>query len=224
LGVPFVILAIFSGSISALPKSGMWMVWVKQAFGFILLAMAVYFLEPLLSDKLYVLLFGLVFVIGGVYLGFVSRASSPGTGFQITKWVVSIVFVGIGAFMLYPQDAVQDGPQVEWKDASEQVIDAATKPVIIDFSAAWCLPCKELEHFTFSDNRVYELAGKFDMFFADVTTSGNPEMEKLKKKYGVMGVPTVLFLDSDGNEIKDLRFVGFVDADEFLSRMKKALE
>ncbi len=223
LGLPFVFLAIFSGSLSSLPRSGMWMVWVKQAFGVILLAMAVYFMEPLLPKSFYHILFGLVLVFGGLFLGFLSRASTAGAGFKFVRWAVSLSFIAIGAFIAYPQN-VNDGPRIEWADATEQAIDASRKPVIIDFSAAWCLPCKELEHFTFTDERVVEISDKFDTFFADVTTSGNPEMEKLKKKYGVVGVPTVLFLDSDGKEMKDLRVVGFVSADEFLSRMKKALE
>ncbi len=223
LGLPFLFLAIFSGAISVIPSSGMWMVWVKQVFGVILLGMALYFLEALIPEDIYHYILGIFLVIGGIYLGWITKAKTHGSGFKTIRSIVGIVFVGVGLFFIAPSQA-NLGPRIDWQEASREkmaVSISSGKPVIMDFSADWCLPCKELDHFTFADARVVEYSEKIDMLFADLTTSGNAEVELLKKKFGVLGVPTVIFLDSKGNERSDLRFVGFVDADDFLDRMKK---
>ncbi|MBF0634016.1 MAG: thioredoxin family protein, partial [Nitrospinae bacterium] len=99
---------------------------------------------------------------------------------------------------------------------------SAGKPVIVDFTADWCLPCKELENFTFPDKDVVELSKSFVMLKADVTTGGSPEVESLKKKFNVAGVPTIVFLDKSGVERVELRVVGFVEAPVFLGKMKGA--
>ncbi|VAX23561.1 Cytochrome c-type biogenesis protein DsbD, protein-disulfide reductase [hydrothermal vent metagenome] len=223
LGLPFLFLAIFSGAISVIPSSGMWMVWVKQVFGVILLGMALYFLEALIPENIYHYILGIFLVAGGIYLGWITKAQTHGSGFRMVRSIVGIVFVGVGLFFIAPSQA-NLGPRIDWQEASREKMAASMssgKPVIMDFSADWCLPCKELDHFTFADQRVVEYSEKIDMLFADLTTSGNAEVEALKKKFGVLGVPTVIFLDSKGNERSDLRFVGFVDADDFLDRMKK---
>jgi thiol:disulfide interchange protein DsbD len=85
--------------------------------------------------------------------------------------------------------------------------------VIIDFYADWCIPCKELDAYTFSDPKVIEGSKNFYTFKADMTKSLSDEVEALRNKYNILGVPTVLILDNKGNEVK--RITGFVNADEF---------
>lgn len=226
LGVPFMILAIFSGAMSMLPRSGVWMLWVRQVFGFILLGMAIYFLEPLIPEGWYLPIFGVFLVAAGFFLGWVSKVTSPGVGFRATRWGVGLVFIAIGAFMLYPAQP-EAGPKVGWEKATDSAIDAAIssgKPVVVDFTADWCLPCKELEHFTFSDPRVVEASKSYVMLKADVTKSGDPDSEALKKRFNVAGVPTLVFIGKNGEERENLRFVGFVDADVFLSKLDSLTE
>ena len=91
-------------------------------------------------------------------------------------------------------------------------------PVIIDFYADWCIPCKELDAATFSNEKVIEEADQFHTFKADMTKSLSPEVEKLKEKYNIIGVPTVLIINSEGKEVK--RITGFIEADEFLNIIK----
>lgn len=224
LGMPFMILAIFSGAVSMLPRSGVWMLWVRQVFGVVLLAMAVYFVEPLIPKGWYAPIFGAALAAGGVFLGWISGVKAAGAGFTAARWIVGAVFIAGGVFMLYPS-APGAAPKIEWKKATARAVEeaaAAGKPVIIDFTADWCLPCKELEHFTFPDPRVVEMSRKFVMLKADVTKSGDPETERLKDEYAVVGVPTIVFMDPSGRRREDLRFVGFVDAETFLEKMKEA--
>ncbi|MBI5815633.1 MAG: thioredoxin family protein [Nitrospinae bacterium] len=220
LGLPFVALALFSGGLSSLPRSGVWMVWVKQVFGFIMLGMAIYFLEPLIPKTLYKPAIG-VFIIGtGVFLGWISSVKAGGAGLKTAKWTLGVALIAMGGYIAYPAKSTS-GPAIDWRAASSEAIAAAAgKPVIVDFSAEWCLPCKELDRFTFTDKRVIELSSGFIMLKADVTHGGDVRMDELKKRYNVAGVPTIVFIDSSGAEKPELRLTGFEEAELFVKRME----
>jgi thiol:disulfide interchange protein len=103
-------------------------------------------------------------------------------------------------------------------------VQRAGRPAILDFYADWCTPCRQLSDKTFHHAAVVRESGKFTMIKVDLTRESDPDVMELVRKYEVRGVPTVLFLDSRGNELKALQTVDFVPGDEFLLRMKKALE
>jgi thiol:disulfide interchange protein DsbD len=115
------------------------------------------------------------------------------------------------------------GPGVSWQSYSTELLEQSEKqnrPVIIDFYADWCTPCRELEEITFHHPDVVRLAGKdFTMIKVDVTQGGNSLHERLLKQYNVKGVPTVVFLDIHGKERTDLRLVDFLPPEPFLNRM-----
>ncbi|MDH5637385.1 MAG: thioredoxin fold domain-containing protein, partial [Nitrospinota bacterium] len=208
-----------------LPRSGMWMVWVKKVFGFVLLGMALYFMQPLIPKTAYIPIIAAFMVLSGIYLGLFSRVAGASGRFKAAQSTVGLAVVAMGVFV-WVSSSAPSGPGIKWENATFHSLAKAKADeaaVVMDFTADWCIPCKELEHYTFSDGRVVEISDKLRPLKVDLTVAGNLEAEELKKKYEVQGVPTVVFLDSDGKEIADLRFVGFVDADSFLERLTKLL-
>jgi len=225
LGTPFLLLGIFSGAATKLPRSGAWMIWVRNAFGFILLGMAVYFLEPLIpGDNLYFYLLAMVALTAGVYLGWIDKNKGQ-KGFLITRNVVGIVFIALAVFLAWPSDtAKEDG--IQWSKFSNEALEAATengKPVIIDFYADWCIPCKELDKFTFTDAEVIKLSEKFVTLKADLTHFQSEETNIIRDKFEIKGVPTIVFINASGIEVEDIRLVGYEEADKFLERMQQSL-
>ena len=210
LGTPYLFLAVFSGKIKNLPRAGEWMDAVKHIFGFILIGMALYFLLPLLPDSIsaYVLP---VFMIGtAIYLLFFEKLANSVKGFRIFKIVFSVLIMTIGVYALIPSET----NSVDWKPFTEDALTEITgKGVIIDFYADWCIPCKELDALTFSDPKVIELSKEFETYKADMTKALSPEVENLRNDFNIVGVPTVLILNANGEEIE--RITGFVNAQEF---------
>lgn len=226
IGAPLVVLALFSGGLSALPRSGGWMIWVKQVFGCILLFMGLYFAEPLIPESVYPWLAALLLAGSGLYLGLLSSVKAKGNGFKVVKGIVALLFIaGAVAFVVAPKGEAHPSP--EWIEGDVSTVDTALAsgiPVIVDFSATWCLPCKELDRFTFSDPAVIDASQRFVMVSVDVTSNDDPEGEALKKRFDISGVPTILFFNADGSERSDLRVVGFLEAEAFLTRMKRAAD
>jgi len=216
LGFPYLFLAVFSGKIKKLPRAGEWMDAVKHIFGFILIGMAIYFLLPLLPDSISGYILPAYMILVGLWLLFFEKLANKIKGFRIFKIVFSLLIIAVAVYAFIPEEK----NSVDWKPYTEGIIpekiDAAG--VIIDFYADWCIPCKELDAFTFSDPKVIEASKNFYTFKADMTKSLSDEVEALRNKYNIIGVPTVLILDSNGNEVK--RITGFVSADEFYEMIK----
>ena len=219
LGTPFVFLAIFSGSMQKLPRSGVWMVWVRKMFGVILLGMALYFARPLIhGDALYGWLSAGLAAAGGVYLIWAGKKTG-GAVFSFFRFGIGLGLVAAGFFLIPSTHPAKEG--LAFKPYSKEAVAQATaagRPVMIDFTADWCVPCRELKSFTFADERVRAKSGTFDAFAVDLTTA-EPDELAAKQEYNVLGVPTVILIGPDGRE-KD-RFTGFINADEFLTRLEK---
>jgi thiol:disulfide interchange protein DsbD len=228
MGTPFIVLGTISGSISKLPQSGHWMVWVRKIFGFILIAMAIYFARHLLGPMITSIGYILTALTAGLFLGWFDRTPQTGRGFAVLKKTVAIIWLAIAAVILVmpggPFRATHGSDGIEWEPFSRELLAGATedgKPVIIDFSADWCIPCRELEHKTFNDRNVMDYSENFVTLKVDLTRIGSREKE-LKKDFDIRGVPTIIFLDTSGEEPEGTRITGFVKPDRFLETMKKA--
>lgn len=213
LGLPYLFLAAFSGSIRRLPRAGEWMEGVKTVFGWILLAMAAYFLRTALPRPFGDWLLPAILVIGGLALVIRGARLRPAA-----RYAAAAAFLAAAIFFV-PRGA---SAAPEWRPFIESEVASAGRPAIIDFSASWCLPCRELDEKTFSDPRVRQELAKRAIFKADMTKSASPEVVALSQKYAILGVPTIIFLDASGKEIPGARLVGFEEPDAFLKRLEKA--
>jgi len=242
LGIPFLFLAIFSGSINKIPRSGAWMIWVRKIFGFILIAVAIYFLNPLIHNLLlYYFALALTMLLAGIYMAWIEPTTSNGKIFPVIRNLIGIMFFVMAIFFgtLGIQDYFKNNVQqimasagentsnqIQWLTYSSEKLNQAVssrKPVMIDFYADWCIPCKELDKFTFSDPEVVKLSRQFIMLKVDLTKASDPGVKELKDSFKIKGVPTLVFIDARGNELSKLRIVGFIEKENFLPIMKNTL-
>ncbi|HQE95640.1 MAG TPA: thioredoxin family protein, partial [Candidatus Marinimicrobia bacterium] len=142
----------------------------------------------------------------------------------IKNWLAIIAIIA-GTWFLKTEKA--ERIEMQWQTYSLPAFESALeakRPILLDFYADWCIPCKELNKYTFSDPEVIHLSQNFALFQIDLTGNVTPEIQTLLEKYAIKGVPTIIFINRDGREIEDLRLLGFEKADSFIRRMHRALE
>lgn len=235
LGVIFFIAGAFGAN---LPKGGAWMMGIKWISGVGLAYMAFSYLrdkfEPvrrLVDHPSYGfgVVAGLVLLLGvalGVVHMLAERRKSPIAHLSKPMKLASIVPAVAGAAMLFTwvnlnHNVDPNAPEITWltdEATARSKASAEGKPMLIDFGASWCTACKELEHQTFPDPSVRSEAQRFVALRVDATDDEDQAVNKLKDKYKVVGLPTVIMLDKNGKEV--VRFNEFVKADKFYAAMK----
>jgi thiol:disulfide interchange protein DsbD len=222
MGLPFFLIGAFSLSF---PKSGPWMETVKSLFGVALLAVALVFardafpaMKPLFSAARWVALAAAAVAAAGVLLGALHRSFHGGAAERIFKGAGVALLVGGIAYASGAAEArVRATSALSWLHDEGQAVALARaehRPLLVDFWAEWCVACKELDKHVWSDPRVRAKAARFVALKLD-GTSDSPAFQALAAKYGVLGLPTVLFVDPQGRE-SPARVIGSVTADEML--------
>jgi thiol:disulfide interchange protein DsbD len=207
LGFPYLI------ALNVFPKPGEWMVQVKKAMGFVLIAMAFYFLRGVIGETPFRIGVAASLLIGAIFL-FVSR----GPRGRFMRLACAFILLAGGVAFAFPP---RKGVEVQWQKYDAAVASTAGKPIVIDFFATWCIPCKELDEKTFSDASVAKDLDRFTRIKADLTNGDDPIVKELTRRYAIVGVPTVVFIDSSGREQPQLRLTGFENAEKFLARTQQ---
>jgi len=245
IGTPLVLLVTVGNRF--LPKPGPWMDRVKVSFGFLFLVAALYVLRPLLSDPLWVGLWGALLVVSASGLLHLSRelvrhqALSRAVAALVGVWGVALLLGAAGG----AQDVMRPLGVFTGGVASSQgagsahgfvgfsepadldrelaAAKAAGQWVLLDYYADWCVSCKVMEKEVFGDAQVQAALAGVRVLRPDVTQT-DPASRELLNRYQVMGPPTLLFIGPDGEERRTQRITGEVDASQFLNRWDQTRE
>lgn len=247
MGLPLVILAGGGGAL--LPRAGAWMDGVKRFFGFLLLGVALWIVRPLLPTPVLLLAAGVLLLVAATFMRvFDGLPDGVGAARRVLKGL-GVVIALLGAVALvgaasgardpltplagFTSAAVGNGsagtplPEgVEFRRVRsvaelDQVVSAAGRPVMFDFYADWCISCKEMERFVFTDPRVKARLDRMVLIQADVTANSADD-QALLKRFGLFGPPGIIFFDGKGGEVEGTRVIGAQSADQFLKSLDKA--
>jgi len=229
MGIPLIIVTMFGNKL--LPRSGPWMNYVKEGFGFVILALPVFLLERVTGDVWGLRLWSL---LGIAFFGWALLLS-----LKSQHGVIRIL-----QLILFAAALVVSRPLQDWAfaptnsttaakhalsfqkihnvdDLNVALAGAQGKRVMLDLYAEWCVACKEFEKYTFSAPEVQNELANTLLLQADVTKN-SPEQKALLKRLEVLGLPTIIFFGPDGSELPQSRVTGFMDAAEFNAHLQKA--
>ena len=244
MGAPLLLIGTSAGAL--LPRAGAWMDGVKRIFGVMLLALAIWIIQPLLPVAAQMLLWGILLIFSAIYLHALEALAQQANGWHklrkglgLLMLLVGIAYL-VGALsgardLLRPLDSVcavckadtQTSAPLAFTringlaDLRQRVAKANGQIVMLDFYADWCVSCKEMERLTFTDPAVQSRLKSAILLQADVTQN-SAEDKELLKKFGLYGPPGLLFFDVQGKELADFRVVGYQDAEKFLNSLQRA--
>jgi len=243
MGVP--LLAVGASAGALMPKAGPWMETVKRFFGTVLLGMAIYLVSPFIPVSVQMVLWAALLILTAIYLRAIDPLSAGAHGFQ--RFSKGMGIIALVAGLAYLVGALSGGRDILQPLAGLRVTASGTAPseapfqrinnsaelddrieaaagrtVMLDFYADWCVSCKEMERYTFSDERVQARFREMTLLQADVTAN-NAEHAALLRRFRLFGPPGIVFFDREGREIQGLRVIGFQPADRFVAVLDQAL-
>ncbi|CAI1164028.1 Thiol:disulfide interchange protein DsbD precursor [Serratia liquefaciens] len=230
MGIPLVLVTLFGNRL--LPRSGPWMQYVKEAFGFVILALPVFLLERVIGDLWGLRLWSL---LGLAFFGWafaLSLKTSRGWARVLQMLLLAAAVIAARPLQDWAfgvNSTQQAAPHLNFTQISnvEQLNlalqQAQGKPVMLDLYADWCVACKEFEKYTFSDAAVQAKLANAVLLQADVTAN-NAEQAALLKHLKVLGLPTILFFNGAGQELTAQRVTGFMDAPTFNAHLQKVVQ
>jgi thiol:disulfide interchange protein DsbD len=246
MGAPLLLVGAAQGKY--LPKAGPWMVAVKNAFGFMMLGLAIWMMSRILPGEVTLALWGVLIFMAGVYLGGLTTLTAEAHGVQKLGKGFGLLAVIYGAVLLvgslagsnsllrplegiYPagQSYVAAPQHLEFRriktvrDLDLAVAAAASegKSAMLDFYADWCVSCIEMEEYTFTDAGVQDALANTVLLQADVTANDD-EDQALLQRFGVFGPPTIIFFGADGVQRHGYEVVGYMKAKEFAEHVRMA--
>jgi len=243
MGVP--LLAVGASAGALMPKAGPWMETVKRGFGTLLLGMAIYLVSPFLPVSVQMFLWSALLIVTAIYLRAIDPLPAGAHGFQ--RFSKGVGILALIAGLAYLVGALSGGRDIlqplsglrvtdpgsvpsetpfarvaSGAELDDRIRAAAGRTVMLDFYADWCVSCKEMERYTFSDERVRARFREMALLQADVTAN-NAEHAALLKRFRLFGPPGIVFFDREGREIQGLRVIGFQPAERFVAVLDQAL-
>nr|WP_279116497.1 protein-disulfide reductase DsbD [Enterobacter soli] len=224
MGLPLILVTVFGNRL--LPKSGPWMETVKTAFGFVILALPVFLLERIIGDTWGLRLWA---ILGVAFFGwaFITSlaAKKPWMRLvQILLLAAALISVrplqdwAFGASTAQTQAHLNFTQIKNVDELNTALAQANGRPVMLDLYADWCVACKEFEKYTFSDPQVQNALKETVLLQANVTAN-NAQDKALLKQLNVLGLPTILFFNKQGEEQPAARVTGFMDAAAFSAHL-----
>ncbi|MEO8342345.1 MAG: protein-disulfide reductase DsbD [Gallionella sp.] len=244
MGAPLLLIGTSAGVL--LPKAGAWMEAVKQFFGVMLLALAIWIIQPLLPVSVQMLLWAALLIFSAIYLRAMDALPHTASGWHKLLKGIGLFALLLGAAYLVGalsgardilrplgnigggnlgRAETQAAASLQFsrvKDLAEldqRIAQAQGKVVMLDFYADWCISCKEMERFVFSDAAIQAKLKTVLLLQADVTANNEADQAMLKR-YGLFGPPGILFFDTQGKELSDFRVTGYQDAEQFLKTLQ----
>jgi len=246
MGAPLIAIGTSAGKL--LPRAGAWMDAVKAVFGVLLLAVAILLLERIIPAAVALLLWGLLLICSGVYMGATESLPAQSSGWRRLWKGLGLALLVYGVLMLVgaaaggkdtlqplrglaPAGGAGQTAHATFKriktvadlDRELAAARAAGRPVMLDFYADWCVSCKETERYTFADPGVIAELQRFNLLQADVTANDAEDQALMQQRFGIPGPPAILIFDPAGNELRGFRVVGFVPAEPFAAHLRKAV-
>ncbi len=240
MGQLFLLLGISTQATKYLPRSGPWMNGVKFVFGSLMLAAFFYYLDLLIPGRPWDFAMGAALItLASLFGAFAANSELDNLGrvkkgFMQALFFVGIAYASISILNLRPflnQRLISETSSKElpnnmpWQDYSEERFQKGLKsgkPIMIDFYADWCAACHELEELTFSNPHVQSLANSMILLKVNATQE-SVENQALREKFGIVGLPTILFFSAQGEALPQLTLTQFEEPQAFLSRLRKVL-